>query len=153
MSSTISVDEDRRLVIDWINQLHVESDSKQRVSLLAQVEDVLLNKQTVLLNEMLKKVLELYLDTSSTVRSYLAGFILRFVQFHPQDTTLVNMRDCLEALLHLSNDASPKVLKSVISATVVSFMRAMRLMYASLIAFHVQIVFSFMYCTNWHCYS
>ena len=162
------MERDETLVINLINELLglnqqsnnniMELDSQQKVSHLSQVEEILFHKyEKRLLPRYLRRVLELHLDTSSSVKCFLAHFIQRIAIFichqHVSTTTTTTttdatvvmttssgsvftesvnlslMKDCVETLLYLYNDDSPKVLKSVIASTTVCYMKALLLMY------------------------
>ena len=129
-------EDDEKLVIDLINQIQCESDSQQKVNLLCQVEEILLRKQPSIMPIFLKRVLEFHLDTSSSVKCFLSQFIQKLaitvcttLESIQSPQTLSIMKDCVETLLYLYNDGSPKVLKSVISSTTVCYMRSLLLMY------------------------
>ena len=127
--STNGLDDDRQFVTGSLNSIHVEADSKQRVLQLAQVQEVLLHKHpSTLLQEFLKKVLEFHLDTSTSVKCWLATFIQKVAQLDAQFVNLSMMKDCVETLLYLHNGGTPKVMKSVISSVTVAFTRSMLIM-------------------------
>jgi hypothetical protein len=69
---------DRERVIRNLNEAKVISDADRKVTLLAQVEEILIRRHpNTLLHDFIKHILEFHLESAPVVKKFMAGFVER----------------------------------------------------------------------------
>lgn len=146
-----SVDKDRQLVVKLLNDAKLETNREAKITKLRQVEEILIHKHPdTLLPEFLQNVLEFHLENTPYVRKFLAGFVesvckknasCKLQNCKPNTYLQLDIQQCAETLLYLSNDASANVIKKVCSAATAVYAKALQLMYVLVQHFSIKGIF------------
>ncbi|XP_043283816.1 symplekin [Venturia canescens] len=99
-------------IVEWINECSVNPIEAIKLTNLAKIQEVLVNKETHLLGELLGEVLQFSLDRSAEVRKFITGFIEDTGVKQPE--TIPGM---VQTLSRLVADDAPVVAKRALRAS------------------------------------
>ncbi|EFN77112.1 Symplekin [Harpegnathos saltator] len=100
------------LIVEWLNEVSISSVEDVKVANICKIQEVLLNKESHLLQLYLGNVLEFAADRSAEVRKTIIGFVEEAGIKHPEVIPRT-----VQILLRLSTDEAPAVAKRVLRAS------------------------------------
>ncbi|KAJ8684463.1 hypothetical protein QAD02_020255 [Eretmocerus hayati] len=99
-------------VVEWLNEASISNSETVKVQNLSKVQEILLNKEPLLLNTYLDEVLQFAVDRNAEVRKAIAGFIEDVGDKMPDVIPRIIL-----VLLRLVTDTAPVVVKRALRAS------------------------------------